>query len=1017
MSVTSIRASDLKVAGFVNPIGIDDRQPSLSWRISEPAGAFQAAYQILVASSKDQLGAGKGDLWDSGKVESGSSVGVRYDGTALGSRDRCFWQVTVWDQSGRKSEICETATWEMGLLDTSDWSGEWLAAESEMARSQRALTPGWFGDVESPAQFRCTIEASEKSELLLLVQSDGLILSVSCDGVVTEAPVWNEHAFGSPPAMTFAFALEPGEHEFIVKCLRHPNPLFKPNIALAGQYSLKNGAGKTSCQSIDQWETSVGDSGEWTPAARVTGRPFIALPPSGARLLRNEFALVGAPRAARLYVAALGGYEIVLNGIRVGSDELQSEPTEYRDFIPYRSYDVTALVQTGANAIGATVADGFYASYTAPEGRYMFGPPPRRIRLMLAIEQQDGTTDWIVTDKDWRSDASEITGSEIYNGEDVDYRLAQDGWDQPGFDDSHWERCWTAPDPEGLLVSPISPPIRATECFPAIAIDSRGNGRHVIDFGQNFAGRIKVRTSGKPDQEIIVRHAETLGADGELDVRNLRAAAATDRYILRDAGEVTLEPRFVYHGFRYAEISGIEQLSLSDLEAVVLTSSLEEIGTFDIAEPMIQRLWLNTMWSQRSNFVGIPTDCPQRDERLGWTGDAQIFWDTAAYNMDVAGFTRSFAREMRAAQRSSGAFPVWAPMARLKHPILEQPTPGWADAGVELPYVSFLHSGDRQIVDENWEAMERYMQGVLANNSDYIWRNGRGADFGDHLSLDSVAFGPPTTPQDLIGTAMLARNASRLAQMAEWTGRTAQAAHWREELAKYQAAFATEYIGTDGFVGNGSHTSYILALRCGVVPNAQRAAVGAKLAKAIRERGTLLTTGFLGTPLALDALADIGETELAYALLLRTEYPSWGYMVDKGATTIWERWNGDVGDVSMNSYNHYALGAVCAFLYRRVCGIEPLAPGFARVRIAPLPDHRIPSARAVIDSVAGPIVSGWKQEGSGIEFAISVPPNVRAEIALPGRITADVAGFAYNAATNATTGEVGPGDYAFTVAS
>jgi alpha-L-rhamnosidase len=373
-------------------------------------------------------------------------------------------------------------------------------------------------------------------------------------------------------------------------------------------------------------------------------------------------------------------------------------------------------------------------------------------------------------------------------------------------------------------------------------------------------------------------------------------------------------------------------------------------------------------------------------------------------------------REVRGAQRPNGAFPMWAPMSRLWHSLAETPLPGWADAGVELPYTAYLHDGDRTVIDENWQAMNAYLDGVLKANPDNVWRQGRGFDLGDWLALDAVSPMDETTPKDLVATAMLARSLERVATLASWTGRSEDSERRRNQASAVRTAFAREFIDADGLVGNGSQTSYVLALSFQLVPQDLRVAAGALLAADIRSRGIVLSTGFLGTPLALDALVDAGEVDLAYSLLLRREYPSWGYMADRGATTIWERWNGDTGDVAMNSYNHYALGAVSAFLYRRVAGIQPLEPGFSRVRIAPLPDNRLTHAVGRYDSVRGVISSQWRQTETGVSYEIRIPAGVVAELELPG-IAYDSELLTYDTKRQISGGTLGSGQYRFSTRS
>ena len=825
-----------------------------------------------------------------------------------------------------------------------------------------------------------------------------------------DAPHWDPNAFGGHPAMCFQNPIGAGEHELLAVVGPNPGPLPQLTVSIAAMVRVD---GPCPERHVGPWEARASDAEAWTETEDAAEEGAFPWPPTPARILRGSFAMDRAVRSARLYVAALGAYQVTLNGTKLGDAALQPDPTDFRVTVPYRAFDVGSLVTMGENVIGATVADGFFASYAAPTGRYSFGAAPRRLRVMLVIEDVDGRTLRFSSGEAWRHAPSSISRSEIYNGEDRDLRDEPAHWQLPGFDDSGWESCWTAPVPQGALVAPLAPPIRETRVLRPVSIDRRSSRRHIVDFGQNFAGRIRLRLSGIPGTTVTLRHAEIIDEAGELDVANLRAAKATDTFILAHDGQVELEPQFTYHGFRYAEISGIETLEGVDVEGVVMSTAATECGTVEIGNPMVQKLWENTLWSQRSNFVGVPTDCPQRDERLGWTGDAQIFWDTAAYNMDVGSFTRAFTREMRNAQEKDGSYPMWAPRARVVHPIAATPLPGWADAGVELPYVAFLHSGDRQVVDENWDAMARYVDGILARSPDHVWRVGRGFDLGDWLSLDATAPMDETTPKTLIATAMLARSIGQVAALADWTGRTEEAALRSEQACLVRTAFAREFVRPDGVVGNGSHTSYILALRLNLVPPELRARAGALLAADIRARGTLLSTGFLGTPYALDALADVGEVELAYSLLLRTEYPSWGYMVARGATTIWERWNGDVGDVAMNSYNHYALGAVCSFLYRRVAGIEPLEPGFARFRIAPLLDPRIPSARATYDSARGRILSSWRATETNTRFEVEIPANSVAELHVPGRVVSTSVELEYDSSADVSSGVATPGTHTF----
>jgi len=644
---------------------------------------------------------------------------------------------------------------------------------------------------------------------------------------------------------------------------------------------------------------------------------------------------------------------------------------------------VAALLQAGDNAIGAMVGDGFYASEAIGRGRYPFGEAPRRLWARLDITLADGQTLAIATDAQWRIAQAPVTFSEIYHGETHDARLEQDGWSQPGFDDSGWQAAWAAPTPPCALHLQDSPPIRATEALAPRSIQRLANGDHVLDFGQNFAGWCRIQVRGEAGRTVTLRFAEVLADDGQVDMRNLRAARCTDRYTLRgDAAGETWEPTFTYHGFRYVQVSGWPGALAADaITGIVVHSDLPITGHLHSSQPIVQGLWHNTLWSQRSNFVGLPTDCPQRDERLGWTGDAQVFWPTAAFNMDVRGFTRRFLADLRASQRADGAYADTNPPA-----LPAYGAHGWSDAGVVLPHTVWQHYGETALIDEHWASMERWMAWIAQPNGDGLWQNRRDIDFGDWLSLDAKNVMDSTTPKLLTATACWARQLGMMVDMAQATGRTDQAAHYRRWQGKVVQAFNAEFVRADGSIGIASHTGYILPLAFGLLPDTQRQAAADHLAANIRHRGTLLSTGFLGTPFSLDVLADHGHADLAVDLLLRTDFPSWGYMVAQGATTIWERWNGDTGDLAMNSFNHYALGAVTGFLYRRVAGIASASPGFGRLLCRPLMDARLGSGQARHDTVRGPVHTAWGVGDDGrCWHTLSLPPGLTATVQLPGQ--------------------------------
>ncbi|KPH68157.1 alpha-L-rhamnosidase [Novosphingobium sp. ST904] len=983
LAAQAMKIVDLKTAGRLNPIGIGEHRPALSWRMEGPAGTEQKAWRVLVASSPAILASGRGDLWDSGRVEGSASTGIRYDGAELASTRQCHWKVCCWNSAEQRA-WSTSATWEMGYIVASDWTGKWLAAEAMDERIDRLAAPEWVlgssPGTDKPRAFRLPF-TSGKGPAVVTIVADGALSRLAIDGRPLTLPARDPNAFGGAPAAKFELELGEGDH--LLSALVAPVHGFfvKPTVMLASlvRVTTQNG---DQARIASGWQTQMPTETVWSMADKAENQPNFPWPPTPARMLRRNFSSKATIARARLHVAALAGYRFWINAARVGDDELQAEPVDYSKRVPVRTYDVTHLLRKGENVVAALVGDGNFASYQAPEGRYPYLGAPRRFQAVLEIFGDDGAIQRVVSDGDWRHKTSHLTMSENYAGEDQDLRLLPDGWNAPGYDDTGWESVWEAPDPQLPLSAAISEPVRVIRELVPQSIVKLGEKRFVVDFGQNFAGRVQLRVDGKAGDVITVSHAEVLGGDGDLDRRNLRAARAQDRYILRGGNEV-LAPVLTYQGFRYARTEGLDIIDKTMVTGLVLSSDIGEIGTLRVEEPRVQKLWLNALWSQRSNFMGIATDCPQRDERLGWTGDAQVFWDTASFNMNTSGFTRSFCRAMRDAQGKSGAFPLWAPNPAGLGWGTPSATPGWADAGVMLPYISYLHSGDATIVDENWQAMTSYLDGILATNPDGLWAKDRGADLGDWLALDAKSPMDETTPKALIATAMLARSIGQVAQMAKWTGRTDEAGRWQARLEQTKRAFRQAFVAEDGTVGNGSHCSFVLALSLDLLTDKQRASAGAMLAADIRRRGTLLSTGFLGTPLALDALASIGEEKLIWDLLLRRDYPSWGYMADHGATTIWERWNGDTGDIAMNSFNHYALGAVCGFLYRRVAGIAPIEPGFARFAVSPVMDDRIPSAGATLETVRGRVETRWRRTRQGRVLEIVVPSNSRATVALP----------------------------------
>ena len=730
-------------------------------------------------------------------------------------------------------------------------------------------------------------------------------------------------------------------------------------------------------------------AGDWSARFVTPGWDMDASTPQPAPLLRRAFAVRPGVARARLYITALGVYEARINGQVVGDHVLAPGWTSYTHRLRYQTFDVTDLLREGPNAIGATVAEGWY------HGRLGFGKGRRNIYgdrpgllAQLEITYADGSTERVVTDDSWRAATGPVLTGEIYDGETYDARLERDGWAEPGYDDGAWAGVRLLERDMSTLFAPLGPPVRRIEELAPVAIFLSPSGRTLVDFGQNLVGWVRLTVSGPAGTTVTLRHAEVL-EHGELGTRPLRHAAATDRYTLRGAGAETWEPRFTFHGFRYVEVDGWPgELRADDLRAVVCHSDMERTGWFECSDPLINRLHQNVVWGMRGNFLDVPTDCPQRDERLGWTGDIQVFSPTACFLYDTAGFLQSWLADLAAEQRDAdGVVPVVVPN------VLGPPSAGaaWGDAATVVPWVLYQRFGDARVLETQFDSMRSWVDAVarLAGPT-RLWD--QGFQFGDWL--DPAA--PPDRPGDartdkhLVATAYFARSAELVGLAAGVLGRAEEEAAYKALATEVRAAFAREYVTPNGRVLSDATTGYALALEFALLPEeAQRQRAAERLAELVRASGYHISTGFVGTPLICDALCNAGQYRVAYRLLLQRTCPSWLYPVTMGATTVWERWDSMLPDGSINpgemtSFNHYALGAVADWLHRTVGGLAPAAPGYRRISIAPRPGGGMTSASARHHPPYGPAACAWRLEDGTLDLVATVPPNASATVTLPG---------------------------------
>ena len=745
-------------------------------------------------------------------------------------------------------------------------------------------------------------------------------------------------------------------------------------------------------------ETGLLDPDDWV--ARPIGATRNENPHSDERrpsLVRTTFVVGAGLVHARLYATAHGVYEAEVNGTRVGDDALSPGWTVYGARLRYYTYDVTAALSPGANAIGAWLGDGWYRGRLGWRGgfRNVYGTDQSFLG-QLELTYADGSREVVATDGTWRSAPSPIIASGLYDGEDYDAREEQQGWSSPRFDDSAWEGVQERHRDTATLVAPTAPPVRATQELRPIEVLTGPSGSRILDFGQNLVGRVRIRVSGEAGTTVTLRTAEVL-QDGEIYTRPLRAARSTDNYTLAGRDVEEWEPRFTFHGFRYVEVTGWPgdldaDAAAGALIARVLHTDLERTGWFESSDPALNRLHENVVWGMRGNFVDIPTDCPQRDERIGWTGDIQVFGPTAATLFDVSGMLSGWLEDVAIEQLPDGTVPWYVPVI----PAVDKWTPirpgaAWGDVATLLPWTLYERFGDVGVLRAQFDSAHRWVDLLerLAGST-RLWDTG--FQLGDWL--DPAA--PPEDPADaltdryLVATAYFAKSARTVARMAEVLGLEAERVHYDTLADEVAAAFLAAYVNADGTMTSDAQTAYALGLRFDLLTDpALRDAAATRLAQLVHEAGNRIATGFVGTPLVSDALSGSGQLDAAYDLLLERECPSWLYQVEQGATTVWERWDsllpdGTVNPGQMTSFNHYALGAVADWMHRVVAGLAPETPGYRRIRFAPRPGGGLTSASARQITAYGEASIAWRIEDDRLHVDMRVPIGADAVIDLPG---------------------------------
>jgi alpha-L-rhamnosidase len=743
-----------------------------------------------------------------------------------------------------------------------------------------------------------------------------------------------------------------------------------------------------------KWEMALLQPADWKASWVTPNLPEDETKSNPAPLLRREFTLNAKKRVerARLYTSAMGLYELHLNGHRVGDQYFTPGWTAYDFRYQYQTYDVKDMLKPGANCVAAILGDGWFRGHMGFEGgRNNYGT---KVALLaqLVITFTDGTQQILSTDATWKASTGPVLVSDIYDGETYDARLEKPGWSASGYDDKDWRGVSVIDPPNARLIAAAGPALKEIEEVKAVKVLHTPTGETVIDMGQNMVGWVKFHVTAPAGTTITLHHAEVLDKAGNFYTENLRAAKQTIHYTAGGNGTETFEPHFTFQGFRYVAVSGWPgEPKPDDFTGVVVHSAIEPTGTFETSHPLLNQLEHNIIWGQKGNFLDVPTDCPQRDERLGWTGDAQVFSPTASFNFETVGFYEKWLKDVALDQQDDGAVPHVIPNI-LSHKTRkgESASSGWADVAVVVPWNVYQAFGDRRVLEEQYPSMKAWVEYMRKQAGDkYLYNTG--FSFGDWLAFATTRSDYPgaTTDKDFLQTAYFAHSTDLLAKTAKVLGKNEDAAEYEALAQKIKAALQREFVTANGRISPNTQTAYTLALTFDLLPKSMHAEAADRLAADVRKFGHL-TTGFLGASDLCRALSSTGHLDEAYMLVNRTEYPSWLYPVTKGATTIWERWDGikpdgSFQDAGMNSFNHYAYGAIGMWMYSVIAGIslDEAHPGYKHIFIAPHPGGGLSHAKAAIETVYGKVASEWQLAGGKLKLKVEIPPNTTATVKLP----------------------------------
>jgi len=1023
--------------------------PRFSWEpVSDQKGQRQTAWQLIVSDQKIEIEKAQGNCWDSGKIQGDQTFNIRYGGSRLNSFTRYFWRVRIWDREGEVSDWSETASFITGAFAEQDWKASWIGSPPEKeldypllykhigylsAYSDNPQEEKWVQvDLGKSRVFdRIRIYPAENNIKQIRDYYFPLAFKIVCsdDGSTWYTCVEQNPAV-FPQGKAVDFPLERRRARFVrfiagkLQQYDHriydfedrgdPARLYAFSLAemeIISSGKVVSGGCPVSCKdAVVKLDREDGYDPEMLTDCITDTPPHPqrrSIPPSP--LLRRRFKLKAKPSLAIAYVSALGVYELVINESAVDRRVLAPEWTDYHQRVQYQAYDVTAQLSAGINVVGAQLADGWYAGMLGPTRWSPYFPKrgayglDRRLFFQLEVTYPDNQKETFISDGTWKIfPDGPVRMADNFLGETYDASKEIKGWQTDDFDDSGWQYALVDTAVKVHLVPQINQPIRVIETLEAVGVVRTEQGNYLFDVGENIAGWCQINLDGEPGDTVILRHGEILDETGALYTENLAAAVQRDTVILGPDGQLVYEPRFTYHGFRYVEVTGLRHRpDKSILRARVVASDLPRCGSFACSNQMLNQLYRNINRSQISNMHGIPTDCPQRDERCGWMGDAFIFARTSMYNRDMAAFYRKWITDILDAQSVRGSFPDYAPHPFAKDKHMTN-APGWADAGIRLPYLMYRIYGDLEIIEKNFNAYERYLENIRQNNPDLIWRNGLGFNYGDWLNGNTLkAEGFPKTgaqiPSEVFSTIMFYNSVKMVADMAGWLGRAAKERYYRRLAQNVKTAFTANFIDTEGEIEGDAQACYAMALHYGIFPaNLEPVLEKRMLDKFIPYQGRM-NTGFHSTLPLMKELAGRGYTEKAYKLLESKEFPSWGYSIEQGATSIWERWDGYVKgrgfqSAGMNSFNHYAFGAVGEWMIENILGIQsdPHSPGFKHFILKPLPGGTLTWAKGSYEAITGKIEAGWELDNGRFTYHFTIPANTTATVHIPCRSVDEV---------------------------